>query len=328
MNQRLSRFSSVRVLLLGGVALVATSQVGAVAPTFTVDEESPIALDSFVYTGAPGIKVTAGTGYVLCANTPWQGGSPNASALRLIPTNPDGFTFGAQNVTGGAIVLNDVRSFKYRVSTTAMVDVNTAGGQSTLGCYVTDATGTRTKWYNGLFDENFDFDQSGPAPSGPCSPQRVDSCVGISVDSLVDSGQGIVYTYYINYHLPGGIYNYVLRDGYNGLFSSTNVWCITAGIAATDCIPGTSHSTSTVDYFVTGSVSSAIDGRLKVVRTTSARTTIADLQAANSPLVLAALFPEASPNANERAAEFFLNDNVAKGTATVSGTAASQVAGL
>ena len=305
----LGRSRRTWVCAMSAFALVVALPAFAQAPLkLTVGEEAVADLSTFNYTGAS-VSVVPSNGYLLCANTSWLQGSPVATTVKLQPTNP-GFEFGAVNAFGNPISLNDVRSFRYGVGSVASVEVNKTAAPGTLGCFVTNSAGNRVKWYNGLFVEGFDT-----PPVANCTSASTDSCAAVRVASLTtDAFNRVVYTYYIDYHLPAGAANYTLRDGYNSLkFDTTTLWCSTLNQASTACTGSTNFS-RTVDATLTGSAAAPTNGRIRVVRSGLPTVTIPELQATAGPLVLAALFPEAPA----RSLEHVLGDNVSAGTAVIS----------
>ncbi len=310
MNDKvLGRIRRTWVSAMSAVALMVALPAMAQAPLqLTVGEEAIAALSTFNYTGVA-VSVTPSIGYVLCANTSWVEGSPAPTSVRLQPTNA-GFEFGAVTAAGNPIVLNDVRSFRYGVGSVASVEVNKTAAPGTLGCFVTNSAGNRVKAFNGLFVEGFDT----PLVSN-CTSTSSDSCAAVRVASVTtDAFNNVVYTYFIDYHLPAGAANYTLRDGYNSLkFSPTTLWCSTLNQASTACT-GPTNNSRTVDVTITGSPAAPTNGRIRVVRGGLAGVTILNLQQTAGPLVLAALFPEAPA----RSLEQKLGDNVSAGTATIS----------
>ncbi len=288
------------------VALPALAQQAPLQ--LTVGEEAVADLSTFNYTGVA-VSVTPSMGYLLCANTMWLQGSPVPTSVKLQPTNA-GFEFGVVNAASNPITLNDVRSFRYGVGSVASVEVNKTAAPGTLGCYVTNSSGNRAKAFNGLFVEGFET----PLASN-CTSTSSDSCAAVRVASLsTDAFNNVVYTYFIDYHLPAGAANYTLRDGYNSTkFSQTTLWCSTLNQASTSCT-GQSSFSRTVDVSIAGSAAAPTNGRIRVVRGGLAGVTIPNLQATPGPLVLAALFPEAPA----RSLEQNLGDNVSAGTATIS----------
>ncbi len=311
MNDKvLGRIRRIWVSAMSTVTLVvALPALAQQAPLqLTVGEEAVVDLSTFNYTGVA-VSVTPSTGYVLCANTMWLQGSPVPTSVNLQPTNA-GFEFGVVNAANNPIMLNDVRSFRYGVGSVASVEVNKTAAPGTLGCYVTNSTGNRAKAFNGLFVEGFET----PLTSN-CSSTSSDSCAAVRVASLsTDAFNNVVYTYFIDYHLPAVAAKYTLRDGYNSTrFSQTTLWCSTLNQASTACT-GPTNNTRTVDVTLTGSPAAATNGRLRVVRGGLAGVTVQQFQATAGPLVLAALFPEAPA----RSFEQNLGDNVSAGTATIS----------
>lgn len=304
----LGRSRRTWVRAMSAFALVVALPAFAQAPLkLTVGEEAAADLSTFNYTGVS-VSVTPSNGYLLCANTTWPG-APAATSVKLQPVNP-GFEFGAVNVAGNPISLNDVRSFRYGVGNVASVEVNKTAAPGTLGCFVTNSAGNRVNWFNGLFVEGFDAQ-----PVANCTSTSTDSCAAVRVASLsTDAFNRVVYTYYIDYHLPTGVANYTLRDGYNSIkFDITTLWCSTLNQASSTCT-GSSNFGRTVDATLTGSAAGPTNGRIRVVRSGKSGVTISDLQTTAGPLVLAALFPEAPMRSLER----ILGDNVSAGTATIS----------
>lgn len=310
MNENvLGRSRRTWVRAMSALALVVALPAMAQAPLkLTVGEEAVTDLTTFNYTGVA-VSVTPSTGYVLCANTPWLQGSPTPTAVKLQPSNP-GFEFGAVTASNNLVVLNDVRSFRYGVGSVASVEVNKTVAPGTLGCFVTNSAGNRVNWFNGLFVEGFDT-----PPVAGCTSTSTDSCAAVRVASLtMDAFNQVVYTYYIDYHLPVGVANYTLRDGYNNVkFTSDTSWCSTLNQASTACV-GQPTITRTVDAALTGSGAAPTNGRIRVIRRGMPGVTIPNLQQTAGPLVLAALFPEAPARSLERV----LGDNVSAGTATIS----------
>lgn len=310
MNDKvLGRIRRTWVSAMSAVALIVALPAVAQAPLqLTVGEEAVADLNTFNYTGVA-VSVAPSMGYLLCANTMWLQGSPVPTSVRLQPNNA-GFEFGAVNAANNPITLNDVRSFRYGVGSVASVEVNKTAAPGTLGCYVTNSAGNRAKAFNGLFVEGFET----PLASD-CTSTSSDSCAAVRVASLsTDAFNNVVYTYYIDYHLPAGAANYTLRDGYNIVrFSPNTLWCSTLNQASTACT-GQTNNSRTVDMTVSGSSSAATNGRIRVVRGGLAGVTIPQLQQTPGPLVLAALFPEAPARSFERN----LGDNVSAGTATIS----------
>lgn len=286
------------------VLAVTMSSAVAAPLKFTVGEEAVTDLSTFNYTGVS-VAVTPTDGFLLCANTSWQQSSPTPASVRLVPTNAD-FEFGAVTAAGAPIVLNDVRSFRYQVGAEASVEVNKAAAPGTLGCFVTNAAGTRASWYNGLFVDGFD-----PAPSASCTSTSTDSCAAVHVASVATDGFGrVIYTYFVDYHLPAGVASYTLRDGYSTTkFSNETNWCATANQASTTC-SGPLSTTRTIDVNLVGG-GSATNGRIKVTRRGAVGVGI---PAMTGTLVIAALFPEAPA----RSLEDRLGDNVSVGTGVIS----------
>lgn len=307
MNDKvLGRIRRIWVSAMSAVALIVALPALAQAPLqLTVGEEAAADLSTFNYTGSA-VSVTPSIGYVLCANTQWLQSSPTPTSVLVQPANA-GFEFGAVNPANNPIVLNDVRSFRYGGGS---VEVNKTAAPGTLGCFVTNSAGNRVKSFNGLFAASFDT----PLISN-CTNTSSDSCAAVRVASLgTDAFNNVVYTYYIDYHLPAGAANYTLRDGYNSLrFSPNTLWCSTLNQASTACT-GPTNNSRTVDVTITGSPTAATNGRIRVVRGGLAGVTIPNLQQTPGPLVLAALFPEAPA----RSFEHNVGDNVSAGTATIS----------
>lgn len=307
MNDKvLGRIRRTWVGAMSAVALIVALPAMAQTPLMlTVGEEAVADLSMFNYTGAA-VSVTPLTGYLLCANTTWLQGSPVPTSVLVQPANA-GFEFGAVNVANNPIVLNDVRSFRYGGGS---VEVNKTAAPGTLGCFVTNSAGNRVNSFNGLFVEGFDT-----PPVVNCTNTNSDSCAAVRVASLTtDAFTNVVYTYYIDYHLPAGAAKYTLRDGYNSLkFSPNTLWCSTLNQASTACA-GPTNNSRTVDVTITGSPATPTNGRIRVVRGGLAGVTILNLQQTAGPLVLSALFPEAPV----RSLEQNLGDNVSAGTATIS----------
>ena len=307
MNEKvLGRIRRTWASAMSVAALMVVLPATAQSPLqLTVSEEAVADISTFNYTGVA-VSVTPSTGYLLCANTAWLQGSPQPTSVLVQPANA-GFEFGAVTPANDPIVLNDVRSFRYGAGS---VEVNKTAAAGTLGCFVANSAGNRVHSFNGLFVEGFE-----PPPVSNCTNTGSDSCAAVRVASLsTDAFNNVVYTYYIDYHLPAGAANYTLRDGYNSLrFSPNTLWCSTLNQASTGC-SGPTKNSRTVDLTITGSASVATNGRVRVVRGGLAGVTITNLQNTAGPLVLAALFPEAPA----RSLEQNLGDNVSAGTATIS----------
>lgn len=305
----LGRTPRTWVRAMSAFALVVALPAMAQAPLkLTVGEEAIADLSTFNYTGVS-VGVAPSNGYLLCANTTWLQSSPNPTTVRLIPMNA-GFEFGAVTAANSPVVLNDVRSFRYGVGNVASVEVNKTAAPGTLGCFVTNSAGSRVNWFNGLFVEGFDT-----VPVGTCTSTSTDSCAAVRVANLTtDAFNQVVYTYYIDYHLPAGAANYTLRDGYSSVkFTSDTSWCSTLNQASTTCV-GQPSLSRTVDAMLTGSGAAPTNGRIRVIRRGMPGITILNLQQTAGPLVIAALFPEAPARSFER----ILGDNVSAGTATIS----------
>lgn len=287
------------------LAMAATLAQGAVQ--LTVEEEAPVALSSFNYNGLSA-NVTLANGFLLCANTPWAwgtGASGTPTTVRIVPSNTN-LEFGVVSATNTPIVLNDVRTFRYSGGSTPAADLNKGVWPGTLACFVTNAAGTRVNWFNGLFVDGFE-----PVVAGNCSAASPESCISMSVSPLVtDQFSHVIYTYYIDYHLPPGSANYTLRDGYNSArFGQTISWCHTANQASTACA-SSALASRTIDVPLSAAANAATNGRIKVIRQGLAGVSIADMQATSGPLVIAALFPDGPARSVERN----LADNVRIGT--------------
>jgi len=296
-------FALICAILASGSSLI-------FAQTVIVDDEDALTFSALSY-NAGVLSVTPSDAYLLCANTAWAANSPTQTNIQLAVNN-GALTFGAVDQNSTNITLKDVRTFTYGLNgsrSSFVSGTTTAGSVGTLGCYALSALGVR-KYYNAMFAGSFDVDPPNECPS----EDATDSCISMRVASIdaINTNQA-VYTYYIDVHLAPTGAKYVLRDGYNTSdFLTTTNWCnVAAGVTSCGAFPTT---TKTVDVTFTADSSAVTERRIIVQRLTQSGVTPTVLENITTPLIFAALFPEAPAVAEEKQ----IDNNIGVGFGAIS----------
>jgi len=303
----LTRFLAVFLLL----ASTAASAVNP--PDLFFGDEPRVSLDGAAWRGGM-FRPKVAAGYLLCADTPWADANPSPSPGGIAPQHVDPatgqsrFVFGDRKLNNSELLTTDFKQFTILPTSLKGFGTSQAGAVGTLACLTLNAQGARSSPTAGLFVNGFEVKPTLDCPK----PTASGSCVHVSVASIDPSGASYVYTYFIDYQLPALRAKYVIRDGFDPrLFMDTTSWCL--GSPGFQGCMSLMAGSRTVDVAVAGSAGGVVTGRVMVQRTTQIGVGPTQLGASATPIVIAALFPEAAAIELEPQ----LDDNTSVGTTTL-----------